>query len=282
MSASDDHNEWLHKFQEGLKQQNSAVIARGVAPPTELTENDECSICMEPMMHAADDADADDDCPDDFPDDHMQLRCGHRFHEMCLFEQDDRGVQPSNCPLCRATCLDNQGRFMAWRRHRHHGPMWFDVGDMLFDEERRHRDMSDSEHDAEYLLQLAGERNAVERITAMLARGVDPNAAYSDGTSALEMATLNSNVDVMRCLVEHGARVNDQVRYAARNDAVLAEVIGKIDEVCAGCNRANVPRLLKCGRCKVSRYCSRECQTGHWREHKAHCNWRAKQGTANP
>ncbi|KAJ7474080.1 hypothetical protein FB451DRAFT_1247807 [Mycena latifolia] len=31
-----------------------------------------------------------------------------------------------------------------------------------------------------------------------------------------------------------------------------------------------------CASCKVSRYCSRECQTSHWKEHKKLCQTRAK------
>ncbi|KAJ7073865.1 hypothetical protein C8F01DRAFT_1242165 [Mycena amicta] len=31
-----------------------------------------------------------------------------------------------------------------------------------------------------------------------------------------------------------------------------------------------------CASCKVSRYCSRDCQTGHWKDHKALCKVRVK------
>ena len=32
-----------------------------------------------------------------------------------------------------------------------------------------------------------------------------------------------------------------------------------------------VVRLRVCARCRAVRYCSRECQLGHWREHKSEC-----------
>lgn len=38
--------------------------------------------------------------------------------------------------------------------------------------------------------------------------------------------------------------------------------------VCVKCGK---PSTSKCGRCKVEPYCSKECQAGHWKEHKASC-----------
>ena len=39
---------------------------------------------------------------------------------------------------------------------------------------------------------------------------------------------------------------------------------------CAACGTEGT-KLGKCGRCKAVRYCGRECQLGHWREHKPGC-----------
>ncbi|KAJ7623509.1 hypothetical protein FB45DRAFT_1089047 [Roridomyces roridus] len=39
---------------------------------------------------------------------------------------------------------------------------------------------------------------------------------------------------------------------------------------CAACGKSNV-NLRKCGRCKEVEYCSKECQTGHWKTHKKGC-----------
>jgi hypothetical protein len=30
-------------------------------------------------------------------------------------------------------------------------------------------------------------------------------------------------------------------------------------------------KLLKCGQCKITLYCSPDCQRGHWKIHKKHC-----------
>lgn len=41
--------------------------------------------------------------------------------------------------------------------------------------------------------------------------------------------------------------------------------------VCIGCNKDQQDKLKTCGRCRVVRYCSKECQTKHWPEHKPYC-----------
>ena len=44
---------------------------------------------------------------------------------------------------------------------------------------------------------------------------------------------------------------------------------------CANCNvccdESNGEKLLVCSRCKVVRYCGRDCQVQHWKEHKKEC-----------
>ncbi|KAJ7679379.1 hypothetical protein DFH06DRAFT_1316303 [Mycena polygramma] len=48
---------------------------------------------------------------------------------------------------------------------------------------------------------------------------------------------------------------------------------------CEGCRKRpdqNGPGYSLCASCKVSRYCSRECQKAHWKEHKRLCKIRAK------
>ena len=39
--------------------------------------------------------------------------------------------------------------------------------------------------------------------------------------------------------------------------------------ICAGCGSEAAPHL--CSRCQEARYCSRPCQTGHWKQHKREC-----------
>lgn len=47
-------------------------------------------------------------------------------------------------------------------------------------------------------------------------------------------------------------------------------VIRPHPKFCAHCGRREMV-LKVCGRCKQGLYCSRECQAGHWREHKTSC-----------
>ncbi|KAK5452049.1 hypothetical protein LTS15_007772 [Exophiala xenobiotica] len=46
--------------------------------------------------------------------------------------------------------------------------------------------------------------------------------------------------------------------------------------VCVACNKSEVELptgtgLKRCGRCQKVSYCSKECQTSHWPQHKAGC-----------
>ena len=45
---------------------------------------------------------------------------------------------------------------------------------------------------------------------------------------------------------------------------------------CGGCGKeqARGASFAACGRCRSVRYCTKECQLRHWKEHKAHCNKR--------
>ncbi|KAI0056700.1 hypothetical protein BV25DRAFT_1903059 [Artomyces pyxidatus] len=40
---------------------------------------------------------------------------------------------------------------------------------------------------------------------------------------------------------------------------------------CAGCLPESAPPLRRCGGCRVTLYCTRECQKAHWREHRGEC-----------
>jgi hypothetical protein len=41
-------------------------------------------------------------------------------------------------------------------------------------------------------------------------------------------------------------------------------------KVCHYCNKT-VEKLLKCSKCKRVKYCSKECQKAHWKDHKKDC-----------
>ncbi|KAK4556325.1 hypothetical protein LTR86_006469 [Recurvomyces mirabilis] len=49
----------------------------------------------------------------------------------------------------------------------------------------------------------------------------------------------------------------------------------RLPSTCAGCSKSRDQGdklLLKCARCKVVAYCSKECQKTHWKQHKPACN----------
>jgi len=53
--------------------------------------------------------------------------------------------------------------------------------------------------------------------------------------------------------------------------------------VCGGCGKAGgenggVATLMNCAKCKVRKYCSKECQKKHWKAHKRVC--KAPEGAA--
>ena len=52
---------------------------------------------------------------------------------------------------------------------------------------------------------------------------------------------------------------------------------------CANCSKTqnNAPNLKLCAKCRATRYCSRDCQTAHWKVHKKVCTKQAAAGIAN-
>ena len=50
-----------------------------------------------------------------------------------------------------------------------------------------------------------------------------------------------------------------------------ADVAPAAKDVCAKCGKAG-EKLLNCSRCKVQKYCSKECQLAHWQtKHQFEC-----------
>jgi hypothetical protein len=59
----------------------------------------------------------------------------------------------------------------------------------------------------------------------------------------------------------------DTVKHYYHEDSDLYKCVR---EACGKPETKQTPHM-SCGRCKVSRYCSRECQVAHWKDHKAIC-----------
>ena len=53
-------------------------------------------------------------------------------------------------------------------------------------------------------------------------------------------------------------------------EKAMRDVKKRLMRNCEGCGVIR-KGLKKCGRCKVARYCSRECQSSHWKAHKKEC-----------
>jgi len=73
------------------------------------------------------------------------------------------------------------------------------------------------------------------------------------------------------------ACANEKILKYMRSIARLAEEFGKsgVDIVkiqnCYFCQNVIKTGLKLCSRCKITRYCSKECQKAHWKKHKVYC-----------
>jgi hypothetical protein len=56
------------------------------------------------------------------------------------------------------------------------------------------------------------------------------------------------------------------------NRKMSAKATNKVDEVCSHCDKqCSIGKLLRCGRCRLARYCDAKCQAQAWTTHKALC-----------
>ena len=96
------------------------------------------------------------------------------------------------------------------------------------------------------------------------------------GVKALEQVIVLP--DRERCL-DDAVGLLDVVAWFVLGDLMSSKAINALTfeltvdvvttpKLCANCDQ---PAIQKCGRCRVARYCSQECQRQHWRVHKAAC-----------
>ena len=95
-----------------------------------------------------------------------------------------------------------------------------------------------------------------EIVKLLLKHGADPRFADEEGTTPFDLARLHK--DVLAILHKANSKVD-----LSRD---------KEGEHCANCDKSSLD-LKCCSRCKVTYYCSKECQREHWKKgnHKAVC-----------
>jgi hypothetical protein len=106
------------------------------------------------------------------------------------------------------------------------------------------------------------------------------------GNVALHDTVIARRLDLVRYLVvKHGANPTIADNYNVTPISValpgpmrdlLIECKNKEEykehkSRCAKCHKVGVD-TLRCGKCRVANYCSRDCQVAHWKMHKAQCN----------
>jgi len=89
-----------------------------------------------------------------------------------------------------------------------------------------------------------------------------------DGCSPIQMVSgmgiVNGERTVSKLVMEAATKKGRETRKARKQEG----------STCANCNKtddSNGEKLLVCSRCKVVRYCGRDCQVQHWKEHKKEC-----------
>ena len=79
-------------------------------------------------------------------------------------------------------------------------------------------------------------------------------------------ANAQRELDMLKAQHQEGAAQQAKTSSNAHPNASPAHL-----HACANCG-TNVSNLRACSRCKATSYCSKECQTAHWKsEHKASC-----------
>lgn len=94
------------------------------------------------------------------------------------------------------------------------------------------------------------------------------------------MKTYSENEGILEQLeAQNILRRTGQVKTQGYVTLVAVETVlsrGQWAEVCSGCGRReqlgdDEPRMQRCGKCKERHYCTKECQTEDWPNHKADC-----------
>jgi ankyrin repeat protein len=128
-------------------------------------------------------------------------------------------------------------------------------------------------------LYVAAEQGHVGDVCALLqsGAGVDVNAAQSDGGgSPLSVACQRGHCKVVSLLLDHGAVETAFSMPSGGTARKLEDTASDVQMLrllarkrCTMCDR--LCAVKKCGRCRHVGYCSKECQSEHWGQHKLAC-----------
>jgi ankyrin repeat protein len=128
---------------------------------------------------------------------------------------------------------------------------------------------------------VAAAQGHLQSVKLLLKAGCDVNALNSLGCSAL-FVSLN-HVDCARALVQAEADITIEVGGLSL-DEFLIKCTTNSDELRAAllvpvkkrrrCDQCGMTgqKMMKCGACKTTYYCNRECQTANWPLHKQVCS----------
>ena len=101
-----------------------------------------------------------------------------------------------------------------------------------------------------------------EVVRLLLANGAKADRAMNDGRTALFISRQNGHQEVAKLLLANGRKADQ----AENEEGELK----KAARVCKNCGK-EASKMQKCSRCRLVRYCSRDCQLADWKEHKKSC-----------
>ena len=125
----------------------------------------------------------------------------------------------------------------------------------------------------------------------LLENGADPNAKNRLGETALVQPMLSKELHFIRLLVENGTdpsikdnvgvscigmasmdrQINRIFADARKKDSRKVRETAKKQDGLLSCVACKKTSSQRCTGCYVARYCSKECQLAHWKEHKSEC-----------